>query len=389
MGVYDTTRCYGIVLDRQTEKPLANIRIVTTDHSKVDETVFSKADGTFEINVHVDKLSNDYYIQIEADTLFQSFEIKVNDLQLGQESYYLGKIYFEGAYLPKVSTGLPENITTVSATCAGSIEEFGYSAITERGFVYSTMQYPTVESNVIRVDDSEDQFSAELPLSPHTTYYVRAYAVNGMGVGYGNQVVVSTLDGLPAIETTAPSQISATNAVCGGLVFNDGGFPVTARGVCWSLSPSPTIANLHTSDGTDTGSFVSQLGGLHPGKTYYVRAYAQNEAGIAYGPNQVFTTLSGLPEVATTQVSNITATTALAGGTVVSDGGFPVLRRGICYSTSPNPTTSAAHTCDGAGLGDFVSQMTSLAPGTTYYFRSYATNGVGTVYGTQYLFVTE
>jgi len=93
--------------------------------------------------------------------------------------------------------------------------------------------------------------------------------------------------------------------------------------------------------------------------------------------------------VATTQVSNITATTALAGGTVVSDGGFPVLRRGICYSTSPNPTTSAAHTCDGAGLGDFVSQMTSLAPGTTYYFRSYATNGVGTVYGTQYLFVTE
>jgi len=388
-GVYETTRCYGVILDSRTEQPLANVRVVTTDHQSVDETVYSKADGTFEIPVHVEKLSSDYYIYFEADTLFQSFEIRVNDLKLGTETYDLGKIYFMGAVVPSVQTGGPENITTTSAHCTGVINDFGYSEITERGFVFGTMQYPTMNNTVVRVNSVEDTFAADLTLAPHTTYYVRAYAVNSKGIGYGNQVVVTTLNGLPVVSTGTISDITPTTAICGGSITSDGGFAVTSRGVCWSTAVNPTIVNLHSSDGTDTGSFISELFNLHPGTTYYVRAYAQNEAGVAYGPNMQFTTLSGLPTVTTTSVSNITATTAEAGGSVISDGGFPVLRRGVCYGTTPMPTIADTHTTDGAGLGNYVSQMTDLTSGTTYYVRAYAINGVGTVYGTQYTFVTE
>lgn len=388
-GIYETTRCYGVILDSLTDKPLANIRIIATDRLNVDQTVYSNSDGTFEIPIHESKLTSDYYIFIDADSLFQSVEIKVNDLELGEETFNLGKIYFIGASIPKVHTALPDNITTTSARCSGQIEQFGYSEITERGFVYGNMQYPTINNNVVRASGTGDSFSANLTLTPHTTYYVRAYAINGMGVGYGNQVVFASLDGLPEVVTNDISNITPSSASASGHVFSDGGFPVSSRGLCWGMSIDPTIDNLHISNGSDTGYFVSTLTGLHPGRTYYVRAYAQNEAGIAYGANQSFTTPDGLPSVTTSQVSNITSTSATAGGTVVSDSGFPVVRRGICYSTTPLPTTSAPHTTDGVGLGNYVSQMTNLLPATTYYYRAYATNGVGTVYGAQYSFATE
>jgi len=301
----------------------------------------------------------------------------------------LGKIYFLGAVVPSVYTNQPQAITPSSAHCVGVVTDFGFSEITERGFVFGTMQYPTMNNTVVTVDNVSDTFAADLTLAPHTTYYIRAYAVNSKGIGYGNQVVVTTLSGLPVVTTSDVSDITAASAVSGGCVNSNGGFPIISRGVCWSTTVNPTIVNIHSSDGADTGCFVSELLNLRPGTTYYVRAYAQNEAGISYGPNLQFTTSSGLPTVTTGSVSNISQTTAEAGGSVVADGGFPVLRRGICFDTTPMPTIANTHTTDGTGLGDYVSMMTNLISGTTYYYRAYATNGVGTVYGTQNTFVTE
>ena len=76
-------------------------------------------------------------------------------------------------------------------------------------------------------------------------------------------------------------------------------------------------------------------------------------------------------------------------GHVSADGGFPITNRGICYSTSPDPTIAGLHTNDGVGLGSFVSQMTGLSTHTTYYVRAYATNSAGTVYGEQRTFITN
>ncbi len=94
-----------------------------------------------------------------------------------------------------------------------------------------------------------------------------------------------------AVTTTAASSITATTASSGGNITNDGGAAITARGVCWSTSSNPTVAlATKTSDGSGTGLFSSTITGLTPVTTYYVRAYATNSAGTAYGPEISFST---------------------------------------------------------------------------------------------------
>ena len=91
---------------------------------------------------------------------------------------------------------------------------------------------------------------------------------------------------------------------------------------------------------------------------------------------------------ATAAVTSITATTATSGGIVSADGGDPVTARGVCWSTTVNPTTADNKTIDGTGVGTFTSAITGLASGTTYYVRSYATNSMGTTYGPEIIFRT-
>lgn len=198
---------------------------------------------------------------------------------------------------------------------------------------------------------------------------------------------------LPTVTTSAPSNVTNNSATCGGNVTSDGGATVTARGVCWSTSQNPTISNNHTTDGTGTGSFTSSITGLVESTTYYVRAYATNSKGTAYGTQQSFTTNGGgsntTPTVTTSTPSNVTTNSATCGGNVTSDGGATVTARGVCWSTSSNPTINGNHTTDGTGTGTFTSSITGLAENTTYYVRAYATNSEGTSYGLQKSFTTE
>ncbi|MBQ6071389.1 MAG: leucine-rich repeat protein, partial [Bacteroidales bacterium] len=121
--------------------------------------------------------------------------------------------------------------------------------------------------------------------------------VTGLVMRYGNIIqIVPCSNGdivfaaLPTITTNNVSNISDFAATCGGNVTSDGGAAVTARGVCWSTNHNPTIADAHTIDGVDTGSFTSSLTGLASNTTYYVRAYATNSVGTAYGDEVSFTT---------------------------------------------------------------------------------------------------
>jgi uncharacterized protein (TIGR02145 family) len=103
----------------------------------------------------------------------------------------------------------------------------------------------------------------------------------------------SSMYNLPTITTNTVTCISPANAISGGDVTSDGGAPVSARGVCWSISPNPSTANSHTTDGSGMGTFTSNLTGLTGSTLYYVRAYALNIAGTAYGDNIAFTTTGG------------------------------------------------------------------------------------------------
>ena len=95
---------------------------------------------------------------------------------------------------------------------------------------------------------------------------------------------------LPTVTTASITNITQSTATSGGNVTNDGGATVTEKGVCWSTSQIPTIANTHTSDGTGTGSFISNVTGLLANSQYYLRAYATNSVGTAYGDEVIFTT---------------------------------------------------------------------------------------------------
>ena len=196
---------------------------------------------------------------------------------------------------------------------------------------------------------------------------------------------------IPQITTLEPNRISSTKAYSGGNITFDGGAPITARGVCWSTSQNPKISTNKTLNGSGVGEFESFISGLTPETTYYIRAYAINEAGVAYGNQKDFTTMKPAtsPTVSTYSVNNIIATSATTGGNVTSDGGDPVIVKGVCYGKDPHPTTDDLYTTDGDGLGSFTSNLNDLEPNTTYYVRAYALNNIDWGYGNEVSFKTD
>jgi len=196
---------------------------------------------------------------------------------------------------------------------------------------------------------------------------------------------------LPTVLTGTISDISKSNAWCGGAVTEDGGDLVYSRGICWSTDSMPTIAGDRSLQGSGTGIFGNLITGLTSGTLYYIRAYATNGIGTAYGEQKQFTTEIELfpPIVTTADASLITHNSAECGGSVSSDGGDPLTTSGICWSISRKPDLdSSSFTVDGTGEGDFTSLITGLDELTKYYVRAYATNSEGTVYGSQKFFRT-
>ena len=191
--------------------------------------------------------------------------------------------------------------------------------------------------------------------------------------------IVTTLITLPSVTTEKVIAINGTNATSGGDVTSDGGDSVSARGVCWSISSNPTISSAHTVDGSGTGAFASSITGLVPGQTYYVRSYATNTLGTAYGDEITYTS-STVPTVITDSIVSITSSTAVAANNITSDGGAPPTVRGICYGLSASPTLVNNYTTDGSGTGTYLSTITGLSPTTMYFTRAYATNIAGTGY---------
>jgi hypothetical protein len=196
---------------------------------------------------------------------------------------------------------------------------------------------------------------------------------------------------IPVLTTNAISNINLVSASSGGNITTDGGANITARGVIWSTSQNPTISlTTKTTDGVGMGIFTSNLISLIPNTTYYVRAYATNSAGTAYGNEISFITTSiQLPVLTTTAISNITLSTASSGGNITSDGGGAITARGVVWSTALNPTVAlSTKTTNGSGTGAFTSNITGLTANTQYYIRAYATNSAGTVYGNEVSFTT-
>ena len=145
-------------------------------------------------------------------------------------------------------------------------------------FNAQTIPYNSVQSDPVTIKFPNVNTSGYL--------FLRAFINLEAGTVYSDRLMLS----VPTVTTLNPADITDSSASVGGIISNNGGYDVTVCGVCWSTSPNPTVAGDHTTENAGTGIFTSNLTGLEAGTTYYVRAYAINMAGTAYGDEISFTT---------------------------------------------------------------------------------------------------
>jgi uncharacterized protein (TIGR02145 family) len=191
--------------------------------------------------------------------------------------------------LPTITTKAVMDLSYTTATSGGYMINDGGSPVTAIGICWSESVEPSVVNNKTVDTVISGQFTSYLTqLIPNTLYYVRAYATNSAGTRYGSQIPFYTLQlGVPVLTTTAITSVTQTTAVSGGDIIDDGGAPVTARGVCWGYYAYPSITDNITMDGTGTGIFMSSIKGLAPNTRYCVRAYATNSEGTGYSANNI------------------------------------------------------------------------------------------------------
>jgi len=299
---------------------------------------------------------------------------------------------FESRKTPVLRTLDVDNITAISARCIGKINSLGDLEVSERGICWSFDSFPSISNKKAYDSGDTGVFKVNIDdLFPESEYYAWAYIINTAGVWYGNTIRFTTPQGeLPVVETAEITGIFENSAICGGYVMKEGTTAVEARGVCWASSPNPTLDDDYTLDGAGQGVFVSIISNLNAGTKYFVRAYATNKIGTSYGNEMVF--IAGQPftspKVNISGIPNITHFSAIIEGEVTSDGGKPVISKGICWSRNPLPTTADLFTNEGPGTGYFSSFLNNLKMGTKYYARAYATNDIATSYSNEIVFTT-
>ncbi len=193
---------------------------------------------------------------------------------------------------PAVTTDNISGLTKVAAVSGGDVTNDGGATVESRGVCWSTSASPTISDNKTEDGTGVGAFASDLTtLTANTMYFVRAYATNSAGTSYGNQVTFTTPQtSLATLTTDAVSMITEVNAVSGGNITSDGGEAVTARGLCWGISMNPTVSDPKTTDGSGIGTFSDSLTKLSPNTTYFIRSYAINGLGTAYGNQVSFTT---------------------------------------------------------------------------------------------------
>ncbi|MGO4817266.1 hypothetical protein [Flavobacterium sp. W22_SRS_FP1] len=310
-------------------------------------------------------------------------------------TYYGEQTTFETSpsYTFSIQTTTVSAVSVTTANSGGNIHITGTGTVAARGICWSTAPLPTITDSKTSNGTGIGNFVSSLSgLIAGTTYFVRAYATSGTGkTSYGNVLSFTSLEGV-TVTSTAISAITTSSAISGGTIadLTGGTMVVNSRGVCWSINPNPTIANSKSTDGNGMGIFTTALTGLNAVTKYYVRAYATIASGkTIYGNENNFTTAQPLNVVITTNnVANLTATSTSASGNITTTGFGSITERGLCWSTSQNPTVSDYKTMDGSGIGLFTSTITGLNPGSTYYMRVYAiTDSAATVYGNQISFI--
>jgi uncharacterized protein (TIGR02145 family) len=301
--------------------------------------------------------------------------------------------------LPAVSTDSITEINYFSAKATGAIESLGAEGkVSQYGHCWSYItSNPTIEfpnTNHGTTNETENYTSLLEGLDSMRTYYVRAYAINGAGVAYGDILQFNT-NPLPRVTTGSLLWDNGISAIVSGSIDHlgtDG--EVVQYGHCWAQAdnnPGLESGNYTEFGGSQTSlEYESEMTGLTRGETYFVRAYAINSKGVAYGEVLKITTDLMQMMLQTNFLFDYSYTTVGIHAEAFAEPGVNILEKGIIWSKDQSATleTAEGFTTEGGDSGTFTSFAINLKPGNTYFFRVYASNSIYTAYGNALLFKT-
>lgn len=308
---------------------------------------------------------------------------------------------------PHVKTAGVTDFLDNTAVSGGVVYYDARSSVTERGICWNTSGNPEVDvHNTTTNGSGTGSFTSMITdLEPGRTYYVRAYAKNKNGIGYGNQIVFENDPSvsLPSVDTnpidvriyySSSGTRDSVKTFAPGQVSDDGGAPVLERGVCWNKAGNASTADETKVDSDPgTGNYTIKIADFITYDTQYsLRAFASNKKGTSYGEEIVFAVHpfeEDFPSIRTNEVAAVTGNSAKCGGIISTGTVSAFSSRGVFYSTHNNPTVIDQVADIGpGGNGGFEVNLTGLESEKWYYARAYAVTDQGTLYGSVVSFTT-
>ena len=294
----------------------------------------------------------------------------------------------EVSHINKITTD-NINITNTTVKVTGKVIDISAKGIYQYGHCWSINPFPTINDPKTEFEGASPGKSFTSMLSDLTlnqTYYVRSYAMGPNEIIYGEEKTTSiSAFGNVILFSDSMQIISESEISVNGSIANLGSLKVLSYGHCLANHPAATILDTKKIEGTNAHDlrFKSQIAGLNMQTNYYLRAFAiLSNTKIIYG-NEIPIQIPDL--VVTTDNYSLSSSTATLQGAIVSLGFLPVVDYGHCWSyTSSNPNINdnvISKGATGAAL-IYYTNLLSLIPGTTYYFRAYARKGNTFKYGT-------
>jgi uncharacterized protein (TIGR02145 family) len=293
---------------------------------------------------------------------------------------------------PTLTTSAITNITGTTATSGGTITNEGSGTVISRGVCWSIGSTPTI-SNSKTVDGAgAGSFISNMSsLNVATTYYVRAYATNSVGTGYGMAMSFSTMGKAPTALTNSATNITTSSATLNGLInanylstvvtFEYG--TTTNYGNSLTISQNPITGNIDT-------AVSANASGLLGGTVYHFRVKTVNSIGTIYGDDMSFTTLGQLPTASTQAATNILQTTTTLNGIVNPN----YLQTTVTFEYGTTTNYSSIISAEQNPVSDnsnvsVTANINGLTVATIYHFRVKAVNSLGTSYGNDMTFITK
>ncbi len=284
-------------------------------------------------------------------------------------------------FVPALTTSEITNITGTTAMSGGTITDEGSGPVTERGVCWSTNNTPTVTDNKTIYDFTDGSFICSLEgLDACTIYYVRAFATNSTGTGYGSESVFTTLGQIPLVSVVPATKIYATDATLNGVVnANSLSTVVTfAYGIYPNYDAEIKLAQNPLNGEINTNVSV-YINGLVPDKTYQYRIKAENSLGTTYSAMITFHTKGLPPTISLQPLTGLTST----GVTINAVQNLNYLSTTVTFEFGLTETYGNTASLSETSISGYVFEhavLTGLLPEMKYYFRFSAVNLLGTAY---------